>query len=1544
VRYVLFTLLALLVAPTVVSARELSFEDRVACQRAIERVHFAHQIGAPGTFEAAVPRALLEQKVGTFLRESAALETLWRTRVTAGMLEQEMERMARGTRLPERLRELFSALDNDPFLVQECLARPALVERLTRNLYASDARFHAGARQEAEELRGDLVRLGVEAFTADPRRFESELVRVEPGDDGANERAPIRPSGGQPAAQPIELVPDRYAQQRAKAPDLAGEIGPMQEEPEAFVIRVVLEEQPGRSRLATFTVRKRTWNDWWTEASRGPSPRSVAAVASKDFPLPLAALARREGGSPAAQSDASCPSREAWDNGLLDDVPGGRSGHTAVWTGSVMLVWGPATSGFRYDPAADTWSAISTTGAPITDRGPSAVWTGREMLVWGGFHNTGAPHHQGETYLNTGGRYDPLTDTWKPISRSGAPAGRELHGAIWTGQVMFVWGGQITRFDAFGVRQTLSIDTGGRYDPETDTWSLLPTSGAPLGRSRHTTVWTGGEMIVWGGQNDVPGTRPVDGVTTILGTGARYDPATGRWAATTSVGAPTRRIAHTAVWTGSEMIVWGGYGDAGGNDGGRYDPVTDSWRSITRAGAPAGSAGHTAVWTGTSMVVWGGGTNAGGRYDPASDTWKATSTTGAPTSRSGNSAVWTGMVMIVWGGSGNLKTGGRYNPASDTWMPTLDTGAPEARSRHSAIWTGNLMIIWGGYALAGGRLDTGGRYDPATDTWTPTTTMQAPKARYSQTAVWTGSRMIIWGGEEVISTDEHNIDIDPTGALYDPATDAWTPVSRASAPRNRTGQTAVWTGREMIVWGGDHYLPDPGGRYNPATNSWRPIATMAEPTQRAYHTAVWTGTEMIVWGGYLLAAGRPDSGARYDPATNSWKPMSQVGAPTKADPVTAVWTGSAVIVRGGHGASLDGGRYDPRTDTWKPMSSTAAPSHSGPAIWTGEEMIVWGGEDTNTGGRYDPRTDVWTPTTTAGAPTGRSLHSVIWTGKVMIVWGGYGDVATGGRYSPGSLDVDGDGVDDACDDCPEVANPDQADSDGDGAGDACDNCRLTANRAQFDRDLDGYGDACDICPAVPDEDQADGDGDGTGDACDNCVATSNSDQADANRDGSGDACQPSLILHGIVQDGGEVLEVRAEAHDPQHDPLQGHLDILGVQSIVLPDMMETSDCDHSFLPYGVPGQGIGFAVGSLGEGYLFDLDSNFGCDDGYPDFLIAAGPCSEPTGEFDTLMPLAPVALPAEVCIRAFQTADGGLTLTLAGYDHDTATLLAAGAPNRRIDFSRGLPRQATLSGLEGGSLYTLEITLTDGSTLPVHARERFLYQGEARLVINNAPRALADAPAAAECDSPGGALLTLDGTASEDPDSLPGTNDDLPTIEWFENAGQPSEQFLGSGPVISTTLPLGTHRISLRVTDTVGASDTSTLLVTVRDTTAPRLVVAASPATLWPPNHALLPVQIAWQAQDLCDPNPSVMLETVISSEPDDAADSGDGHTSGDIAGAELMTPDARVRLRAERSTNGPGRTYSLTYRARDASGNGSLQGTVVSVPRDMGHGAGSP
>ena len=127
------------------------------------------------------------------------------------------------------------------------------------------------------------------------------------------------------------------------------------------------------------------------------------------------------------------------------------------------------------------------------------------------------------------------------------------------------------------------------------------------------------------------------------------------WTATSTTNAPAARYAHTAVWTGSEMIVWGG-GDGTNflNTGGRYDPATDSWTATSTANAPEARALHTGVWTGSEMIIWGGGSggdfNTGGKYNPGTDTWTATSTTNAPTARDSHTAVWTGSEMIVWGG------------------------------------------------------------------------------------------------------------------------------------------------------------------------------------------------------------------------------------------------------------------------------------------------------------------------------------------------------------------------------------------------------------------------------------------------------------------------------------------------------------------------------------------------------------------------------------------------------------------------------------------------------------------------------------------------------------------------------------------------------------------------------------------------------------------------------------------------------------------------------------------------------------------------------
>jgi len=280
-----------------------------------------------------------------------------------------------------------------------------------------------------------------------------------------------------------------------------------------------------------------------------------------------------------------------------------------------MIVWGtggwPSGAGGIFDPASNTWTgATSVTGAPNVRSLYTAVWTGSRMIVWGGLEFVSNAH-----VSSTGGAYSPSTDTWTATQTDGAPEPRWFHTAVSTGSKMIVWGGGDAGLSTF-------FNTGGVYDPVTDTWTATTTSGAPAPRAEPVAVWTGSKMIVWGGADDAGECN----------TGGIYDPDTDTWTATTTVGAPRPRNEATVVWTGSRMIVWGGVYRDGSNfvvldTGGVYDPVADQWTATTPTGAPSPRAYHTAIWTGSGMVVWGGqyytgsgwsaGLNTGGMYaDP----------------------------------------------------------------------------------------------------------------------------------------------------------------------------------------------------------------------------------------------------------------------------------------------------------------------------------------------------------------------------------------------------------------------------------------------------------------------------------------------------------------------------------------------------------------------------------------------------------------------------------------------------------------------------------------------------------------------------------------------------------------------------------------------------------------------------------------------------------------------------------------------------------------------------------------------------------------
>ena len=344
-------------------------------------------------------------------------------------------------------------------------------------------------------------------------------------------------------------------------------------------------------------------------------------------------------------------------------------------------------------------------------------------------------------------------------------------------------------------------------------WQRLPAAPASAAIPyERVGVWTGKQVLVFGRAGTPGAMRNV---------AFSYDPASGRWRTLSPpVGATgSYEGATSAVWTGRQMLVWGPMTTLS------FTPATNRWRQLPRSPLSGGPPGLV-VWTGHEMIGWGGGccgdvSADGVAYNPATGKWRklAKAPIGGQQRPVG---AWTGRELVVLPGRNpdDRRTGGAaYDPVQDTWRTIA--APPQERLGSAVVWDGRELLVVGGSGPPD--VKTGLRklvsvpfaYDSTTNRWRVLSPMDGGRyGRASAAAVWTGRLLLLWGGETQASRRSV---LAPHGLAYDPKADRWSELPGAPL-LGRISPLALWTGKTLLVWGGDPLREDV-----PQASDWWPF-------------------------------------------------------------------------------------------------------------------------------------------------------------------------------------------------------------------------------------------------------------------------------------------------------------------------------------------------------------------------------------------------------------------------------------------------------------------------------------------------------------------------------------------------------------------------------------------------------------------------------------------------------------------------------------------------------------------------------------------------
>ena len=328
---------------------------------------------------------------------------------------------------------------------------------------------------------------------------------------------------------------------------------------------------------------------------------------------------------------------------------------------------------------------------------------------------------------------------------------------------------------------------------------FTPTGSLITARASHTaTLLPNGQVLVAGGDDTFSGGS--------LSSAELYDPDAGVWSATGDLGIPDNaRDSHTAtLLPNGQVLVAGGYDYNGPLASAElYDPATGYWTSTGSLGFARYSHTATLLTNGKVLVAGGIGDNgildSAELYDPATGFWTRTGSLGDARESDTATLLPNGQVLVAGGDDDNGDTFASaelYNPATGVWSPTGSLGF--ARSSHTAtlLANGKVLVAGGYYGPWDSAVSASAElYDPATGAWAPTGSLAFARVGHAATLLPDG-RVLVTGGDNS-STELASAE------LYDPATGAWSPTG--SMETAREGHTATLLPNGMVLVAGGDY-------------------------------------------------------------------------------------------------------------------------------------------------------------------------------------------------------------------------------------------------------------------------------------------------------------------------------------------------------------------------------------------------------------------------------------------------------------------------------------------------------------------------------------------------------------------------------------------------------------------------------------------------------------------------------------------------------------------------------------------------------------------